>query len=149
MEEKPTIIYPDRPVEELNAVVSKLISVVPKLNQKQQLILLRTAEKMLTVEKRANIRKPCSIIVDYAFDNRAFVNYIKDISTKGLFIETQQPVKVGHIISMTFSLPGFEKSLKIKGEISRITTQGAGIKFIELSPYQEEMIGSIVERMES
>ena len=154
MEEKLEMTDTEGKVEIHNDVVLQLFKIIPLLNIEKQQILLKQTEEMLAEEvllkdKRNNIRKSCSIIVDYAFNNRAFVNYIKDISAKGLFIETQQPVSVGHIITMTFSLPGFEKPLKVKGKVSRITPQGAGVKFIELSPYQEEMIVAIVDRMES
>ena len=130
-------------------VVTRLFKIILELKEEQQRLLLDQAEEMLIRDKRTNIRKPCSIIINYAFDNRAFVNYIKDISQKGLFIETQEPVKKGEFISMTFSLPGFGKPLKVKGRISHVTPQGAGVEFIELSPYQAEMIGAIVNRMKA
>ena len=74
---------------------------------------------------------------------------MRDISQKGLFIETQEDVKKGEVIMMTFALPGFEKPLKVKGKISHVTPQGAGVQFMELSPYQAEMIGAIVDRMKA
>ncbi len=128
-------------------VITKLFKIILELDEEQQLFILAQAEEMLIGDKRSKSRKPCSIIVNYAFNGRAFVNYIKDISQKGLFIETREPVRKGELISMTFSLPGFNKPLKVKGRITHVTPQGAGVEFMELSPYQAEMIGAIVDRM--
>ena len=136
-------------VDKSDVVITRLLKIILELDKQQQQFLLDQAEEMLDGDKRTNVRKPCSITVNYAFDNRAFASNMRDISQKGLFIETQEDVKKGEVIMMTFALPGFEKPLKVKGKISHVTPQGAGVQFMELSPYQAEMIGAIVDRMKA
>jgi Tfp pilus assembly protein PilZ len=128
-------------------MVSKLLKVVVNLKEEQQLAVLRYAEEFLVKEKRTNIRKSCDIPLNYATNNRVFTNTIKNISRSGLFIETQRPLIVGDEIVMSFKLEGFDRPLKIKGEIAHATREGVGVEFKGLSPYVKEMIGVIVKRM--
>lgn len=109
--------------------------------------LLRHAEDLFAKEKRLNLRKSCDIPVNYATDYRVYTNHIKNISRSGLFIETQRPLIVGDEILMTFRLEGFNKPLRIKGEIAHATRLGVGVEFKEISPYIEEMIGILLKRM--
>ena len=101
----------------------------------------------MVTEKRAGIRKSCTIPINFAAYNRVYSNHIKNISPTGLFIETRRPLIVGDEIVMTFRLEGFEKPLKIKGEIAHATREGVGVEFSDLSPYVEDMIRAVIERM--
>jgi Tfp pilus assembly protein PilZ len=130
-----------------NIVISKLFQIVLDLTEEQQLELLRQAEDLFAKEKRSNIRKSCDIPVNYATDYRVYTNHIKNISRSGLFIDTQRPLIVGDEILMTFRLEGFNKPLKIKGEIAHATRKGVGVEFKEISPYIEEMIEILLKRM--
>ena len=130
-----------------NIVISKLFQIVIDLTEEQQLALLRHAEDLFAREKRINIRKSCNIPVNYATDYRVYTNNIKNISQNGLFIETQRPLIVGDEIIMTFRLEGFNKPLKIKGEIAHATRKGVGVDFKDISPYIEEMINILLKNM--
>lgn len=132
-------------LKKYNIVISKLFQIVLDLNEEQQLSLLRYAEDLFIKEKRLNIRKSCDIPVNYATDYRVYTNHIKNISRKGLFIETQRPLIVGDEILMSFRLEGFNKPLKIKGEIAHATRKGVGVEFKEVSPYIEEMIDILLK----
>ena len=81
------------------------------------------------VEKRKHPRKPCSIVVDYATQDRAFRDYIRDISKSGVFIETTNFFSVGQEFIMTFSIPNNQKPLKFIGEVVRTGQRGVGVKF--------------------
>jgi|GEM_PF-1849469 hypothetical protein len=80
-------------------------------------------------EKRKHPRKPCSIVVDYASRDRAFRDYIRDISSGGVFIETSKEFSIGDEIMMTFSISSKQKPFKFTGQVVRITNQGIGVKF--------------------
>jgi hypothetical protein len=54
---------------------------------------------------------------------------------------------VGDEIVMTFRLEGFDKPLKVKGEIAHATREGVGVEFSDLSPYVEEMIKAVIKTM--
>ncbi len=137
----------DQTSKKYNVVISKLFQIVIDLSEEQQLALLRYAEDLFVKEKRINIRKPCDIEVNYATDYRIYSNHIKNISQSGLFIETQRPLIVGDEVIMTFRFDGFNKPLKIKGEIAHATREGVGVEFKDVSPYIEEMIDILLKRM--
>lgn len=137
----------EKKAKKYNVIISKLFQVVINLGEEQQLALLRHAEELLVKEKRINIRKACEIPLNYAANNRVYSNHIKNISRSGVFIETQRPFIVGEEIIMSFKLEGFERPLKIKGEIAHATREGVGVEFKDLSTYIEEMIEVVVKRM--
>ena len=130
-----------------NVVISKLFQLVINLGEEQQEALLRHAEELLVKEKRSGVRKPCYIPINYAAYDRVFSNHIRNISSSGLFIETQRPLLVGDEIIMTFRLEGFEKPFKIRGEIAHATRKGVGVEFKDISPYIEEMLSDLIKRM--
>ena len=104
---------------------------------------------MLVKERRAFVRKSCSIPVSYATYDRVYSNIIKNISQKGVFIETQRPLFVGEELILSFSMPGFGKPLKVKGEIVQVSRSGIGVEFKNMSPYVEEMIAKLINRMKT
>ncbi len=135
-------------VRKYNVVIPKLFQLVLNLPEEKQTALLKYAEDLLTVEKRAYIRKSCSITVSYATYDRHYTDTIKNISQKGVFIESRRPLFVGEEIAMSFSMTGFDKPLKIKGEIVQVNRNGVGIEFKDMSPYIEEMLATLIDRME-
>jgi Tfp pilus assembly protein PilZ len=66
---------------------------------------------------------------------------------RGLFIDTQRPLLVGDEIIMTFRLDGFDKPIKVRGEIAHATRSGVGVEFKDISPYLEEMLRTVIKRM--
>jgi hypothetical protein len=50
---------------------------------------------------------------------------------------------------MAFKLEGFDKSLRLKGEVARANQAGVGVAYKNVSPHIEEMIRVIVNRMKS
>ena len=134
-------------VKKYNVVIPKLFQLVLNLPEEKQTALLEYAEDLLTVEKRAYIRKSCTIPVSFATYDRVYADTIKNISQRGVFIETQHPLFVGEEIILTFSITGFDKPLKIKGEIVQVNRNGSGIEFKDMSPYIEEMLATLIDRM--
>ena len=130
-----------------NITISKLFQIVIQLDEEQQKELLDHADSLLVKEKRQNIRKSCSIPINYASSDRVFSNQISNISANGLFIETKQPLIADGDLIMTFRLEGFAKSLKLRGEIARTTPKGIGVEFKNVSPHVEDMIRYIVKHM--
>ena len=131
-----------------NVILSKLFQVIIDLNEEQQKELLDHAEQLLVKEKRESIRKSCNIPINYAANDHVYANQIKNISANGLFIETRRPLIRGDEVIMAFKVEGFDKSLKLRGEIARANQIGFGVAFKDVSPHIEEMIRIIVDRME-
>ncbi len=138
---------PETALKKYNVVIPKLFQIILNLPEEKQSVLLKYAEDLLTKEKRAFIRKSCSIPVSYATYDRVYTNIIKNISQKGVFIETQRPLFVGEELILSFSMAGFGKPLKVKGEIVQVNRSGIGVEFKNTSPYIEEMLATLINRM--
>ena len=134
---------PETALKKYNVVIPKLFQIILNLPEEKQLALLQHAEELLVKERRAFIRKTCSIPVSYATYDRVYSNTIKNISQKGMFIETQRPLFVGEELILSFSMRGFGKPLKVKGEIVQVSRTGIGVEFKNMSPYVEEMIAKL------
>jgi Tfp pilus assembly protein PilZ len=136
-------------LKKYNVVIPKLFQIILNLPEEKQLALLQHAEELLVKERRAFVRKSCSIPVSYATYDRVYSNIIKNISQKGVFIETQRPLFVGEELVLSFSMPGFGKPLKVKGEIVQVSRSGIGVEFKNMSPYVEEMVATLISRMKT
>ena len=140
---------PETALKKYNVVIPKLFQIILNLPEEKQVALLQHAEELLVKERRAFVRKSCSIPVSYATYDRVYSNTIKNISQKGVFIETQRPLFVGEELVMSFSIKGFGKPLKVKGEIVQVSRSGIGVEFKNMSPYVEEMIAKLISRMKT
>ncbi|MFC1812484.1 PilZ domain-containing protein [Thermodesulfobacteriota bacterium] len=131
--------------DNINTHIFKLVVAIP---EDEQEVLVKQLEEM--IQKRGDrkyARKACLINVDYAVGGRAFSNYIQDISTTGVFIETSESFPAGQELLMTFSFPDREDSFRIDGEITRITSEGIGVRFNYQSQIQKDVIEGLVENM--
>ena len=137
----------EKATKKYNVFISHLFQIVRDLGEEQQETLLRHAEELLVKEKRAGIRKACSIPVNFAAYDRVYSKHIKNISPNGLFIETQRPLLVGDEIIMTFRLEGFDRWLKVRGEVAHATRLGIGVEFKNISPYIEEVLRTAIKQM--
>jgi hypothetical protein len=48
---------------------------------------------------------------------------------------------------MTFRMKGFDKPVKIKGEVAHATRSGIGVEFKKTSPFFIQVLGMHVEQM--
>jgi len=100
----------------------------------------KNSEKQQKEEKRTYIRKPFFMSVDYSTRDRVYRDFIKDISTGGVFIETLRPLPVGQEISMAFSFPNHRQNVKISGDVVRMNPKGIGVSFIVRNEKQKEAL---------
>ena len=140
---------PETAFKKYNVVIPKLFQIILNLPEEKQLALLQHAEELLVKERRAFIRKSCSIPVSYATYDRVYANTIKNISQKGVFIETKRPLFVAEELILSFTMPGFGKAFKVKGEIVQVSRSGIGVEFKNMSPYIEEMMASLINHMKT
>lgn len=89
------------------------------------------SEKSAVENLRKHPRKTSLIPVDCSTHDTYFTNFIHDISSGGVFIETHAPFYVGQKIALNFSLPGAEGPVFVKGEVIRMDAHGIGVKFTE------------------
>ena len=109
--------------------------------------LLTRLEEKFRVNRRKSPRKPYLKEVDFATADRAYKEFIKDISAGGLFIETRSALAVGQEITLVLSLPGHERPIKVMGDVVRATQQGIGVRFKPASPIIQEIIETLVEKI--
>ena len=88
-----------------------------------------TGEQVKHIGRRRYDRKSYFMVIDYALKNRAYRDFIQDISAGGIFIESRNNFPVGQLISMTFPIPGDFRQVKVKGLIVRKTSNGMGVTF--------------------
>ena len=130
-----------------NVTLKKLFDAILNLSHEQQTQVMVFVEQLLAENKRISVRKACDIPISYATQNRIYSDNIADISKSGLFIETMMPLNVGEEVLLSFSMHGYDRPFKIKGDIVRSNQNGIGVEFKEIKPYIAEMLGALVERI--
>ena len=126
--------------------VDRLFEIISDMSEEEQKELLNDLEGRVIKKKRKHPREGCLITVDYVTKGRAYQNFIQDISTEGVFIETRESFAVGDKSLLTISYSNEQRPFKIEGEVVRIDSKGVGIKFKKVSQVQEELINSIIEK---
>jgi hypothetical protein len=123
----------NRDIDEIE-VTSRLLNMILEMNLEQQLDLLKQLDATGYDGARRHVRtylkKPWAVFFDPETDKAPFVDFIKDISRCGMFIETSRSFSVGEKIKVKFEVPSSRKIYKILGEIVRCREKGLGIKFI-------------------
>lgn len=123
-------------INEVRGHLFELIFDMPETETRQLLKELKerrkTAQK--NEDKRKHPRKRTFIHVDCSGNKCVFTDFIQNISVSGLYIETQIPLFEDQKLSMTFSPPDSEDTIKITGTVARIDSKGIGIQFEELMP---------------
>jgi hypothetical protein len=96
---------------------------------------------MLIKERRRHRRKACLIPVECTAQNESHKDFISDISSAGVFIETQRSVYRNQEIRMTFPHPISHKDIIVVGRVVWIGEKGFGVRFKRLSHKEEQEIG--------
>jgi hypothetical protein len=80
-------------------------------------------------ERRTLNRKKCFIPVDYVVEQRAYRDFIENISCQGAFIGTKQPVSPGTELVMTFTWRKTGQFIKSNGIVIRKNRKGFAVVF--------------------
>nr|MDD5723262.1 PilZ domain-containing protein [Syntrophales bacterium] len=127
----------------------------------QQLLVIDQLEEMVNAESlwdeekitvvdidtRRGSRKPCVILVDFSTEDFSAQEVIHDISAGGAFIKTNQPLLMGQEVGLSFSVPNFEKTFELAGRIVRCNGEGIGVKFMNLTRRQRDVMMTFIESM--
>jgi len=128
-----------------SSITARLIELIKNMSEDEQRTLLKDLEEKPFEGRRKHVRKPFLMAVDYSTQDHVYKDFIQDVSTGGVFIETHMPFTVGQEVSLTFPLPNYQKHIKVTGEVVRSTTQGVGVKFKMADQDQTAMITSLLE----
>jgi uncharacterized protein (TIGR02266 family) len=126
-------------------ITARLIELIKNMPEDEQRALLKDLEEKPFEGRRKHARKSFLMAVDYSTQDHVYKDFIQDISTGGVFIQTHMPFSVGQEVSLTFPLPNYQKHIKIVGEVVRSNPQGVGVKFKMADKDQAAMITSLLE----
>jgi type IV pilus assembly protein PilZ len=102
-------------------------------------------------EKRAAVRAPIDLKVDYKRLNSLFADYTKNISKGGTFVRTGRPLPIGTAFRFSISIPGRSEPFALVGEVAWIREEGPdggmGIRFIFQDDDRRRDFETIVEGM--
>jgi len=126
-------------------ITARLIELIKNMSEDEQQTLLKDLEERPFEGRRKHVRRPFLMVIDYSAQDHVYKDFIQDISSGGVFIQTHMPFTVGQEVSLTFPLPNYQKHVKVMGEVVRSTSQGVGVKFKMADNDQEAMITSLLE----
>lgn len=69
---------------------------------------------------------------------------LRDLSSSGAFIESATPVTEGTRLVLRFQLPGGE--VMLAAEVARRAPNGAGVRFIDVSQRDQQIVDDAVSR---
>lgn len=118
---------------EEKALENRLAGLVENLPEQEMLILDDAFEiRNRYHDKRKYPRKSYHASIEYVTENGTGRDLIKDISRGGVFLEVAEFKKhfyIGQQILVNIPDPEQLNTIKVNGEISRISYNGVGIKF--------------------
>ena len=122
--------YPKR-----NDVILKLMQYILSMPDEQLLDLLNKIEELpvneLTLGERDEIRKPYDQTISFYVQNRHYEASCKDISSGGIFIQTDEVFHVGQIVTLDIPFSNRNQSIKVPAEIVRVDSEGIGLRFMK------------------
>jgi Tfp pilus assembly protein PilZ len=114
----------------------KLVEIISdmagKLSSKQQYDVINYIKNISKGdEKRDTARRSFKVSVNYSVKDELYSDMLENISTGGAFICSTRLFQIGNSTAIIVSQPKMGKSIRLKGEIVRMTDAGFGIKFTQ------------------
>ena len=94
-------------------------------------------------------RQEARVTINKAFDSfdQFIQEYVTNISRSGVFIKTKEPLPIGTIVNLRFSVIMDDvESIEGEGEVVRVETDpaGMGVVFRKLSSYSQNLIEKLL-----
>jgi uncharacterized protein (TIGR02266 family) len=90
-------------------------------------------------ERRVFPRKPfrTAVVFEDEYGDGLFYVYSENISLNGLYLASSVPLRLGTLLFLSFTLPGFKRPARVTGEVVRVVRpedegEGVGIRFVGL-----------------
>lgn len=110
-----------------------------------------------SAEQRSNIRVHLKARVDYELlsEDTFLFEYTSNVSRGGIFLATRNPLPVGTVIKMRFSLPSNSCKVEVKGKVAWINeykpgkknrNPGMGVEFVNLSDEDMMAITQLIKK---
>jgi hypothetical protein len=116
-------------LSEVQNRLSKIISTMSEIEMRKLLIGLEKWQQANRTSKREYLRKGTSIYAFLEADDLSFSDFIKNVSSGGLYIETEAPLSVNKEIFIRFLHPDTGTLTRVTGKIVRVDSKGLGVEF--------------------
>ncbi len=80
-----------------------------------------------TLEKRGDPREICFIPITFAFEDRIYTEFIRNISRRGIYIESDVQILKGRDLTLSYHLPEKEP-IKRVGKVMWANSEGMGVQ---------------------
>ncbi len=109
------------------SVFDQLLEIISKMTDTEQEKLLEALKKRRPAEREQRI----SLYTETRFmvDGQEYHGVVLDLSSSGLFIETEEQFSTGQEISIHLKRSRDSKTIKVRGRIARIKPNGFGVQF--------------------
>jgi Tfp pilus assembly protein PilZ len=118
-------------IKYIRSRISKIISSMSELELQKLLKGLEKWQETSRISKRVHPRKDISVYAFLEADGLSFNDFIKNISSGGLYIETEAPLSLDKELFIRFLHPDSGTLTRITGKIVRVDAKGFGVQFEE------------------
>ena len=118
-----------------NSIILRLMELILAMNDEQRLDLLNKLEELptenLSLGDRSDVRKDFPRDISFSVQDREYKAICKDISSSGIFIQTDEVFSVGQTVILNIPFSDSSRELKVPAEIIRVSNNGIGLKFMK------------------
>lgn len=107
-------------------------------------------------ERREAPRANVELVIEYSDLEHFCQDYARNISLGGIFVETRNPLSIGSVLEMGFTLPGYSGKIQTRGKVVRSVLPdqagpakarpGMAIQFDDLSEESKAIIDALVRQ---
>ncbi|MBW1693066.1 MAG: PilZ domain-containing protein [Deltaproteobacteria bacterium] len=118
----------------INGIRSRISKIISSMSEIELQKLLKGLEKWhqsSRISKREHPRKGASIYAFLEADDLSFNDFIKNVSSGGLYIETEAPLSINKELFIRFLHPDTGMLTRVTGKIVRVDSKGLGVQFDE------------------
>jgi hypothetical protein len=109
------------------SVFDQLIELISKMTDGEQETLLEALKKRRAEQREE--RMEAHTETRFTVGNKDHKGVILDLSRSGLFIETDEHFSIGQEIIVNWTKSQDAKTIKVRGRIARVESNGIGVQF--------------------
>lgn len=130
-------------------IIAKIFVLIQQLNKNDLLDRLARLKDPAYRWVREYPRLSCLMLIDFATEGKAYRSCIRDISAKGMFIETSECFEPGQELALCFTFSEANESMpfKVKGRVTRTYSGGIGVQYEKITHYQREILNTLINKI--